>query len=93
MIDISLEQFRKPVIPTPAMLIDAVEQCVERGNLEKLALLPCVSFFMSGDAYGIDTTSAYIRINPDVSIYLSRFRKAYSAFYENFNPQNYQLIK
>ena len=89
-----MSRFQAPVIPAPYQLIKAVELVCEKGSLNSLALLPNVSFFMSADGYNCNPDGeTAIYLNPDIDVYLNQFRKAYSCFFENFNPKNYLLIK
>lgn len=93
-IEVDLSRYQAPVIPAPFQLIKAVELVCEKGSLNSLALLPNVSFSMCADGYNINSDNEHIiYVNPCIDVYLNQFRKAYSVFYENFNPKNYLLIK
>lgn len=92
-IEIDANMFTAPVIPRPAQVFTALDNIIENADLDAMACLPSVSFFMSGEGFGITQEQISVVINPNIEVFENRFRKAYSAFFNEFKPTNFIVIK
>ena len=74
------------LLPSVELLSNALLDYCNKGNVERLFAISCVSFH-SRLCYIV----GIISFSPSTTYYVEQFIKAYSKFYNNFNQNNYIL--
>lgn len=92
-IRVSVDGYRECVIPEPEQLFNALSDFTDRGNLDSMASIPNIDFFMTGTGFDISENETCIEVSPSLDLFISRFKKAYLIFFKSFNPLNLVFIK
>lgn len=75
------------LLPSVELLSDALLDYSNKGNIERLFAINCLSFHSR-----VCYLDGCISLTPSTTYYVAQFLKAYSKFYHTFNKNNYILI-
>lgn len=77
---------RNILLPAVDLLADALLDYSNKGNVERLFAISCLSFHSR-----VCYLDGLITVTPSTMYYVEQFLKAYSKFYCNFDKNNYIL--
>lgn len=75
------------LLPSVELLSNALLDFCNKGNIERLFAISCVSFHSR-----LCYIDGIVSLSPSCSYYVEQFFKSYTKFYSTFNPNNYIIL-